>query len=77
MSMLSLAPATSTLGARVDGDRRLVLLVLREPARRATDAHAGVLRSRRAGERDDEQGGGERAQRRPEQPVIDHGYPFR
>jgi hypothetical protein len=30
-----------------------------------------------AGERDDEQGGGERAQRRTEQPVIDHEYPFR
>src|SRR4051795_5199894 len=45
--------------------------------RGAADAHAVVLRSRRARERGDEQGGGERAQRRPEQPVIDHGYPFR
>ena len=63
--------------ARVDGHRGLVLLVLRERTRRATDAHAGVLRSRRARERDGEQGGGERAERRPERPVIDHGNPFR
>jgi hypothetical protein len=36
-----------------------------------------VLRGRRARERGDEDGRGERAQRESEQPVIGHGYPSR
>ena len=76
MSMLSLAPAATTFGLPlVDGDRGLVLLVLREGARGAADAHAGVLRRRWARERGGEDGCGDRAECKSGRSVTDHGYP--